>query len=122
MAEVIDKVLLDRPLTIQPTEGAPFGPIDVRGAERVNVMATIQNADAKVDLQVDFNRGDLFGTAATENFGKDATATASVPVFGPEVTVSVANFSAQPVEVRLVTVYAVRLAGSAAEPVATATA
>jgi hypothetical protein len=108
MAEVIDKVLLDQPATIQRNEGQIFGPVDVRGAERVNVMATIHNADAKVFLQVEFTRGDNSGTAATENFAKDATATASVPVFGPEVMVSVNNFSDQPAELRLVTVYAVR--------------
>ena len=107
MPEVIDKVLLEQPFTIQPNEGQGFGPVDVRGAERVNVMTRIERADAKVLLMVEFSRRAMSSVVATERFG-NGTAVASVPVFGPEVTVSVGNTAELPVAVKFVTLYAVR--------------
>jgi hypothetical protein len=107
MPEVIDKVLLEQPLTLQPNEGQGFGPVDVRGAERVNVMARIERADAKVLLMVQVNRRAMSSIVATQTC-ESGIAVASVPVFGPEVEVSVGNTADQPVVVRLVTLYAVR--------------
>jgi hypothetical protein len=108
MPEVIDKVLVEQPFTIQPNEGQRFGPVDVRGAERANVMAKIERTEAKVQWLVEFHRGDITGRAATGNFGNDETAAASVPVFSPEVSMVVRNVANQPVAVQLLTVYAVR--------------
>jgi hypothetical protein len=108
MPEVIDKVLVEQPFTIQPREGQGFGPVDIRGAERVNVRVTLNKRTDKASLRVDFPRGEIGGVATTENFGQSSTVMTSVPVFGPEVTVVVLNRDPNPVDVLLVTVYAVR--------------
>jgi hypothetical protein len=109
MPEVIDKVLLDQPFTIQPREGQMWGPVDVKGAERVNVRVTLTHRSSFAFMTVEFDRGDIAGREATrENFGESDTLMTSVPVFGPEVGVSVSNLGHSPIEVLLVTVYAVR--------------
>jgi hypothetical protein len=62
---------VEQPFTIHPNEGQRFGPVDVRGAERANVMAKIERTEAKVQWLVEFHRGDITGRAATGNFGND---------------------------------------------------
>jgi hypothetical protein len=109
MPEVIDKVLVEQPFMIEPLEGQAFGPVDVKGAERVNVRVTLEHRSAFAFMTVDFDRGEIVGRSATrENFGESATLMTSVPVFGPEVRVSVNNMGHSPIKVLLVTVYAVR--------------
>ena len=110
MPEVIDKVLQDQPFTIQPREGQVFGPVDVKGAERANVRVTLERASSFAFMTVEFDRGEIAAgrAASKENFGDSDTLMTSVPVFGPEVRVTVSNLGHSPIKVLLVTVYAIR--------------
>jgi hypothetical protein len=59
MPDVIDKVLVEQPFTIRPREGQGFGPVDVLGAEQVNVRVSLNRRNDLAVLTVEFNRGDI---------------------------------------------------------------